>query len=191
MKKRNRIVFIVLTFIVITSVQLLVNPTYSVSSEQKRKSSDAYPTSPEGVVKAFVWLHFAGAANEVIGDVKKQLQYTTWEKEPSSDNFCIALKYNVTNWIERPNNATVKVVYQVIGHLLGFELAIERGEEIVYYELLNDKGLWKISSPAYVPCISNNTAIKILEFEKDRRSKIDPKEGERMKKYIDILKKYL
>ena len=170
---------------------------YKAYSQQKVERQDNYPSTPEGVVRAFVQATFDGDSDEIIGDVRKGLQYTTWEdRYPSSDDYCIALTYDVTMWIEVSNKASVKVVYQSIGCLqTGDGLEMEKGErivheEIVYYELLKEKGLWRISSPAYAGCISVNTGIRILQHEIDIYRN-DPKRIKGIMKNINILKKYL
>ena len=63
-------------------------------------------------------------------------------------------------------------------------------EKIVYYELLKEKGIWRIDSPADAGCISVNTGIKILQHEMAIHRN-DPKKIEQIKKNIDILRKYL
>ena len=203
MRKRNRLAII---FIFLVSLALLflvqsVGPyVCEVYSDQKVEKQDNYPTTPEGVVRAFVQANFDGESNEVIGDVRKGLRYTTWgDRYPSSDVYDLALRYDVIKWIETPGKATVKVVYQCIGSLpIDYDLEKEEKEEgkrrvyeeIIYYELLKEKGIWKINSPADAGCISVNTGIKILQHEMAIHRN-DPKKIEQIKKNIDILRKYL
>jgi len=165
MKKKKRTILFVLIFLVITSLQVLVNPTYSICVEQKGKSLKTYPTTPEGVVEAFVRAYFDGVAYEDIGDPRKILQYTTWgDRYPNSEVSCIVEKFEIIKWVVGSEKATVKVVLTVIGMLTDYEnLEIEKGEAIGYYELLKGEGLWKISSPAHGTCCSVSTAIKIFE----------------------------
>ena len=170
---------------------------YKAYSQQKVEKQDKYPATPEGVVRAFVQATFDGESHEVIGDVRKGLRYTTWgDRYPSSDVDCLALRYDIIKWIEVPEKVTVKVVYQSIGYLsLGDESETEAGErtvseEIIYYEVLKEKGIWRISTPADAGCISVDTGIRILQHEIDYY-KDEPKRIEGFKKNIDILRKYL
>jgi hypothetical protein len=169
-------------------------------SEQKVEKQDDYPTTPEGVVRAFVQTNFDGESNEIIGDVRKGLRYTTWgDRYPSSDEYCLALRYDVIKWMETPEKATVKVVYQSIGCLpIDYDLEKEEKEEgkrrvhegIIYYELLKERGIWRINSPADAGCISINTGIRILQHEIDYY-KDEPKRFEGFRKNMNILRKYL
>ncbi len=191
MMKRDRTILFVLAFLIIASLQVLVNPIYGLCAEQKSKSLDTYPITPEGVVEAFVRAYFDGVADEVIGDPNKVLQYTTWEGYSSSDVWLIALNYRITKHLQISNRAEVKVVFKIIGTLAGFEnLGIGEHEAIAYIGLVKDNDKWKISYPAGGSCVSVKTAIKILEFGMIYY-KDDLKKMEEIKKNINILKKYL
>src|SRR4030042_40264 len=166
MRKKNRATARFILFVLLALgfwLQGIGLHVYKAYSQQKVEKQDNYPTTPEGVVRAFVQATFDGESHEVIWDVRKGLRYTTWgNRYPSSDVYCLALRYDVIKWIEASEKATVKVVYQSIGSLpMGDDSEKEAGdrtvsEEIIYYELLKEKGLWRISSPADAGCISFN-----------------------------------
>jgi hypothetical protein len=200
MRKKNRATATFILFVLLALVfwlQGLGNHVQEAYSERKVEKQRNYPSTPEGVVRAFVQATFDGESHEVIGDERKGLRYTTWgDRYPSSDVDCIALRYDVTRWMEAPEKVTVKVVYQSIGVLsVGDDSEEEAGErtvfeKVIYYELLSEKSHWKISSPANAGCISVNTGIKILQHEIDYY-KDEPKRIEGFKKKINILRKYL
>ncbi len=196
MKKKNRtILFASLfasTFLIIASLQVMVNPTCGICVEQKGKSLDAYPTTPEGVVEAFVKASFNGVGIRAVGGATEMLlQYTTWTSYPSCDGFSIALKYNVIKLKEDLGKATVKVVYDCVGEESRLKfLRIERKTEEVIYELEKVKNFWKIWFPGECPYISVKTTIKLMEWG-IKYYKDDKERVEWMKEHIEILKKYL
>jgi len=89
MEKKNKAAAKFILFISLTLVFLAQGFGLNVSKvyfEEKVEKPDHYPTTPEGVVRAFVQATFDGDSDEIIGDVRKGLRYTTWgDRYPSSD----------------------------------------------------------------------------------------------------------
>lgn len=161
-----------------------------VYSEQKVEKQDNYPATPEGVVEAFVKVGFDGTGVEEIGDVQKTLQYTTWEIWAGSDGDYISLKYKIAKITENDKKATVKVIYECLGWVAFDLIEIERKTEEIEYSLVKEKGFWKISFPGHAPYISVKTAIKMLEWGIEFYKK-DTERVKKMRKNIELLKKYL
>jgi hypothetical protein len=167
-----------------------VNYIPGVYAGQKEKISETYPSTPEGVIEAFVRVGFDGTGVETIGDVRKRLQYTMWDDWPGWDSLDISLKYKVIKFKEDDKEAIVKVIHECIGWTALEFLEIERKNEEIIYHLKKDGGVWKISFPDHAPYISVKTAIKLLEWG-IKRYKDDKERVEKMRKNIEILKKYL
>ncbi len=161
-----------------------------VYSEQKVEKLSDYPSTPEGVVEAYVKVGFDGTGVEAIGDVQKRLQYTTWEIWPGSDGDYMSLKYEVAKIRENDREATVKVIYERLGWVAFDLIKIERKTEEIEYSLIKEKGFWKISFPGYAPDISVKTAIKMLEWGIERYKK-DTERVRKMRNNIEMLKKHL
>ncbi len=190
-KKRNPLfIFGVFIFVWLLSLQLLGNQTPGANTEPKAKSLSGYPATPEGVVEAFVQVDFDGIGNEVIGDIKKRLQYTTWDSWAGSDTFPISLKYKIIKLQENSEKAKIKVVHEYLGDV-GIEfLEVERKPEEIMYYLKKEKDIWKITFPEHAPYISVKTAIRLLEWGIESYKK-DAGRVDKIKKHIITLKKYL
>jgi hypothetical protein len=186
MKKITNVLFIGIWILLLMMLSNQVS-----EAEIKEKNIINYPSTPEGVIEAFVRLDFDGTADELIGDMRKKLRFVTWEIPYGSDISYIISEYRIEKFREDSREATAKVTYTVIGTLGGFEdLEMEkRDKKVIFYDLLKQKGLWKISSPAHPPYISVKTAIKILEFGMTYYKDDSEKKG-KIKRNIDILKKY-
>jgi hypothetical protein len=162
-------------------------------AETPSKNSELYPTTPEGVVKALVKADFDGSANEVIGDVKKRLKYFIEAYNAGTDGFGIISKYKVIKLKGKGDEVKVKVVFDIIGYIAGYEtLKMNKKTEEEIFSLSKEKGLWKIRYPVSEPRISLKTAIKILETEMEKPYyKEHPKLKDKIKKNVTILEKYL
>lgn len=191
MKIKNRIIIVALAFLFITSLQVLVNFTYGTCAEQRGKSSETYPTTPEGVVEAFCKVGFEIKDIEKFvyaGDVGERYQYTKEDFSAGCDGSTIILCYRVIKIKEGQDKSQIKVIYECIGDISALEfLTIERKTKEIIYEVKKDKGLWKIASPYDCPHISVRTAIKISEYG----IKVHPELKEKIRENVSILKKYL
>jgi len=186
MKKKNRIVMFALTFLIIALLQVLVSPTYSICAEQKRKTSEAYPTTPEGVVEAFCNEDFIGTGAG-IGDWAKIQQYTIWSDAPGWDESILVVTFNVTKIRENSNTAEVKVEYKIIGRLYSDEIGpiFEKAktDEVIIYKLLKKGSQWKIKSPQLHPHVGVKTKIKLLKEVIMPQVK-DPRKIKRLKQVL-------
>jgi len=81
------------------------------------------------------------------------------------------------------------VIYECLGWVAFDRIKIERKTEEIDYSLVKEKGFWKISFGGD-PQISVRTAIKVLEWGIGFYKK-DTERVKKMKKNIEILKKYL
>ncbi len=163
---------------------------YKAYSQQKVEKQDNYPSTPEGVVEAFVKAGFDGTGVEEIGDPQKRLQYTTWEIWPGSDGDLISLRYKILKVREDDKQATVKVIYEYLGWAAFDLMKIERQTKEIQYSLVKEKGFWKISFPGHAPYVSVKTAIKMLEWGIEFYKK-DTERVKKMRKNIETLKAYL
>lgn len=186
MKKKNRTILFVLIFLVITSLQVLVNPTNGIFAEQKGKSLEAYPTTPEGVVEAFCKEDFIGTGAGV-GDWAKIQQYTTWPDAPGWDESILVVTFKVTKIRENSNTAEVKVEYKSIGRLYSDEIGPvfekTKTNEVVIYKLIKKGSQWKIESPQLHPHVGVKTKIKLLKEIIMPQVK-DPKKIKRLKQVL-------
>lgn len=161
------------------------------------KDADAYPSTPTAVVAAFVEAGFNAASPEELcqsDDVVQRSQYHEEAFNPGWDCWPIILGYRITETNENGNAARVKVIYWKIGYVGQDELTLEKNttRDEVAYELDNQQGYWRISSPYGPPCISVKTAIALLEcfIEQDQPPPpLDPTRVENLKKDIRSLRK--
>lgn len=173
MKRKSRTILFIrygIVFLAIVGLFLQLSRPQILNAESptKGKSLNAYPSTPEGVVEAFVKVSFEAInINEIgdIGDIEERLQYTTFKVIPGFDVYPIARRYRVIKLKEDAKEARVKVEYECIGYLSGLDL-LEIKEETVeeIYLLKKIKGLWKIVATDHPPYISIKTAIKLLEW---------------------------
>lgn len=157
---------IMLSTIVLLMVFSLLNIVYIpvVNAETLEKKQSVYPTTPEGVVKAYVNADFNGTGNEIIGDINNRLKYTDGHINVGSDCFPIATKYKISKLKQSSKEASVEVRYEIIGEICGDDsLELNKRNEKTIYSLDKINGLWKISFPDEAPRISIITAIKILK----------------------------
>jgi hypothetical protein len=129
-----------------------------------------YPSAPEDVVEAFIKTDFDGSSNEVIGDIKKRMQYVNWEIYPGSDCNYVIQKYQITKLTENADSATVKVKYFIVGNLCGFDsFTKNKKEETIIFGLVKSNYNWKIDYPDPPPYISPSTALKLVNHEMSRQ----------------------
>ena len=193
MHNKNRVTTVFILLLLTTLVFLVQGAGLNVRkvyAEQKVEKQDEYPTTPEGVVEAYIKTGFDGTGHEAIGDIKKQLQYTTWDIWPGSDGDYVSIRYRISKIAENDREATVKVIYECLGWVALDMMNIESGTEEIEYKLVKEKGFWRISFPGGYPQISVRTAIKVLEWGIETYKK-DTERVKKMKKNIEILRKYL
>jgi hypothetical protein len=193
MKKKNRVSVRFILFTLLALLFLVQSSGLNVPkvySEQKVEKQVSYPATPEGVVEAFVKAEFDGTGVETIGDIKKRYQYTIWEVHPGFDGVDISLKYKIVKIREDGKRATVKVIHECIGRAALDLMEIERQTQEIEYSLVKEKGFWRIAFPNSGYYVSVKTAIKTLEWGIEFYKK-DTERVKKMKKNIEILKKYL
>ena len=111
-------------------------------------------------------------------DWKDYSRFITWPDEPGWDCWWVAKGYEVGKVAVRRNTATIPVTYSRVGRFCAdFQLEIQSQSETIVYELIHQRGRWKINGPVPdYPYISQDALAKWLA----QRSS-DPKESETLR----------
>ena len=125
-------------------------------------SAAAYPTTPEGVVRAYLEadLRGAGTSSETFPSLR---QYAVWPDAPGWDTFTIVSGYRTAAIGRNTRRATVRATYDVLGVLEGEEAKETPKEQVVEYVLVRRSGRWKIASPQLEPHVSTDVAMKLID----------------------------
>ena len=141
---------------------LLATASSALVAAHAAAASDAYPATPDAVVRAYCEADFGGAqtASETW---QKLAQYAVWPDAPGWDTFTIVSGYTVSRMRHTTRSARARVVYDVLGVLEG-EVARRTPERpTVIYSLVRRSGRWKIASPQLDPHVSPKVALRILD----------------------------
>jgi hypothetical protein len=141
---------------------LLATASAPLAAAAAAAGPDAYPASPEAVVRAYCESDYKGdqTASETW---PKLAQYAVWPDAPGWDTFTIVTGYTVSRGRHTARSATVRVVYDVLGVLEGEEARRTPERPTVLYRLVRRGGRWKVASPQLEPHVSTNVALRILD----------------------------
>lgn len=119
--------------------------------------------SPEEVVEKYCEADFEGA-NTHTKSWKRQIQpLTTWADGPGWDSLMVVKKFTINEIKKSKSNAEIAVEYEIVGELNGHNFSSKNSKERIVYQLVNDKGSWKITVPQPPPHVSVSATLRLLE----------------------------
>jgi len=160
MKKKHKIITFILIIMVIFLVQI-TNKIPGIYAEQREKTLDTYPATPEGVVETYCQVDFNGGG-DYWNRIKK---YTVWEDAPGWDTTILVLGYNVRKIKEDNNRAQVIVEYYTVGEYywdaIGPVFKEIKKKEVLIFKLIKKDKVWKIENPQEPPHLNDGVLILV------------------------------
>lgn len=135
-------------------------------------SVTAYPSTPEGVVRAFCNAEFNLQDFEGLlwGRFDQRKKYVTKDFVGGDyDSIGVVRGFRISRTHRQGASAEIIVVYQYLGSLRPDDFFPDKRLKEVVYGLVRQNGQWKISWPADPPYVSLATAIKFLEWIKKKK----------------------
>jgi len=160
-------------------------------------TASGQPSTPQVVLDKFLKLDFDGARLDSNG-MKRVFPLTDWKDMPGYDSSIIVRGYTAGTPQIRGGRATIVVTYDVVGMIAGNTMwepytANSSSESFkdqvkISYELILNRGSWKIHGPDEVPHISLEVALKNEEELLADKSR-DPDEHKAYQQIVDALRK--
>jgi hypothetical protein len=127
-----------------------------------------YPGAPASVTAGYIEADGAGLA--LNGETApKVLSYTKWEDAPGWDSFVVIKSYDIgaVGWnrdkSKDGDHASVEIIYHMLGVVEGLKFTAKPADVTVDFDVVREKGKWKIVKPQLPPHLFVPAAIQALE----------------------------
>jgi len=119
-------------------------------------------SSPKAVVNRYCSLDFRGARLSSEGFPSMASLYT-WEVEPGWDEAVVVKTFLIKSYEIEGQRAIVRVQYARLGTFGAESFDAEKKSEDITFNLIKQKGSWRITSPVIPPHVSPEAAIHNIE----------------------------
>ncbi len=133
-------------------------------------ASGKYPRTPTEVVR--LYCDFDLKTGRIsTANFAKLPPLVTWEAEPGWDTVTVVSSFKVLAAKQSQDRAMVTVKWGVLGHAEGENVTKDQKSEVIDYQLIRVKGLWKIEAPVTPPHVSLPTLREFVLSQFQREPK--------------------